>query len=82
MYFIISYREIFMNSRSGRSLLGIPERTTSMKLQSEELFQMDNDKKVEALHRTVGRIKKVSKDIELVVRESNRLVDDLVRLIA
>ncbi len=70
------------NNRNGRSLLGIPDRQEEHRLaqaQSEQLLEKDNDKKLEELQRTVSKIKDVSKDIETGIKESNSLIDNLVR---
>jgi len=61
-------------NKNHRSLLGIPDRSEEKLLQhqNEELMTRDNDKKLEELAETVDVIKRLSKDIESGIDESNK----------
>jgi hypothetical protein len=63
------------------SLLGIPQRQEFGNLQTQqdlELMEQQNDKKIDQLAESVGRIKQISKDIESGVAEGNTLLETLV----
>jgi len=61
-------------NKNHRSLLGIPDRSEEKLLQhqNEELMTRDNDKKLEELAETVDVIKRLSKDIESGIDESDK----------
>ncbi len=47
-------------------------------MQSEQLLKEDNEQRIEELASVVSRVKTISQDIEVGIREGDELIKDLV----